>query len=517
MEEFAEWAYHLKYEDIPPSVIRKTKLQILNMLSAGFAGMKWGNLSFSPNSQEGTCTLLNGKKADFLLAIFFNSTWSMVHDYDDYLFMGHTGHSSLYSSLALLEGENGAGKELLRAMVICNELEGRLGASVLIGPHNGQMWGFIHQAGSAVLTALLRGGGKENISRALLFSLYLPPYPLEGGFMGGDSKYLTASQPSCAGVLSGLLALEKTNSTHNILFGDEGFYRKFSYIPLTEMLSGWGKVWLTETISFKPYPGCAYIQTALECLMEILSKEKFEIEDVDEINVRASLPTVLMEKMSERHRGDNSLPVNVHFSVPLSVAVTLLNGNPWGNAMSRDFLIKNREKIMEISKKIKVSHCWKHTEKLIMGIKNGIDLFSVLRGKGIIKTISGLKKFSKGREWLKMLRGIGEFSLKEIITGGKRWRKFDLEKAEPEKIAFLFPASVEIKLKSGKRFFSESLSHKGSAGRELKETEDAVVKKFLREYGGIYGEERAENVIEAVEGLENLRVRDFMKILITFS
>ena len=82
-------------------------------------------------------------------AVYAATALSVALDFDDYVSFGHTGHSSVLVP-ALLAAETGSsGADQLVAQVVANEVEARLGGACLIGPLNGQLWSFIHAAGSA--------------------------------------------------------------------------------------------------------------------------------------------------------------------------------------------------------------------------------------------------------------------------------------------------------------------------------------------------------------------------------
>ena len=80
-----------------------------------------------------------------------------------------------------------------------NEVGGRLGAALFLGPHNGQFWSSIHCGSASVAAGVALGLDAERLAHALAIALYQPPYGLWPGFMGPDSKLLTAaSRPSRA-------------------------------------------------------------------------------------------------------------------------------------------------------------------------------------------------------------------------------------------------------------------------------------------------------------------------------
>src|SRR5215467_14003156 len=120
----AEWVAGSSYEDVPRRVAEEAKNQILSMIAAVHAGHF---------SDPGRCvsrtvkdwaggkeaTLIpSGERTAVHYAIFGNAALSMALEYDDYLFAGHTGHSSVLVTLALAEKMGISGKDFLLAQTL---------------------------------------------------------------------------------------------------------------------------------------------------------------------------------------------------------------------------------------------------------------------------------------------------------------------------------------------------------------------------------------------------------------
>src|SRR5438270_6327530 len=132
-EEMGAWAAGLRLGDVPERVRERARLQVASILAAGSAGEAAARpfARVAPDGPVGE--------------VYAGAAASMAHDWDDYLYMGHTGHSAVWAARALA----GEGDAALVAQVAGNELAGRLGAALLLGPHNGQFWASIHCAGAA--------------------------------------------------------------------------------------------------------------------------------------------------------------------------------------------------------------------------------------------------------------------------------------------------------------------------------------------------------------------------------
>ena len=82
--------------------------------------------------------------------------------------------------------------------------------------------------------------------------------------MGPQTKLLTAAEPAVQGARAALLAAKGVQGAPEIVEDDRGLLRHFSFVPRPRAFGGLGDVWLSDTIAFKPYPGCAYLQAAVD-------------------------------------------------------------------------------------------------------------------------------------------------------------------------------------------------------------------------------------------------------------
>lgn len=512
MIEFGRWVEGLKFEDLPSEVLKKAKLQVLSVISAGVSGageVKRILERLPLRSGECSC-LLSERRTDPISAIFVNSISSMVHDYDDYLFLGHSGHSSVWTSLAISQEYGLPGTDFLKGVIIGNEIEGRLGAAVVLGPLNGQTFAHIHQAGSASIYCALRGGKASEIENSIYLSLYLPPFCILSGFMGGEAKYLTAGVPSVSGIFCGISAVSGVKGNRETL---NDFLKKFSFKPIPRVLSGWGKVWTTNTLSYKIYPGCAYIDAAIDCMMRI--KKRFEeergrkilLEDVEKIRVYVTILSMAMEKASEKGRGEVLSPVNINFSIPLSISLFISSCELSPRTLSEKNLCEKKEEIFKIAERIELIHDWKLTLNMVKRMNEKVDFISL---SGItLKDIPFLiNSFRREHGKLLSFRTLGlKIPVRELLkVSGKRIK--DL--SETELNSFPMPFSARVVAKIGGKVYEEFQEDPlGSSGRPVSETEDLVIQKFKRETE-VFGKEKAEKILKTVLEVENIKdMRDF--------
>lgn len=484
LEQFGGWANQLDIGNVPEDVRRRLALQVANAMGAARAGT---SVDWLPTDRSGEgASLVVGGTADPYTAAFVNAAASMVHDYDDYLFMGHTGHSAVFGALAACEREGLDGAALLENVLIANELEGRLGAAVALGPHNGQMWAFIHQAGAAAVAANAQGDASD-IAEAVRLALYNPDYPLEAGFIDGESKTFTAAKPTAAGLRIGDAACEGARGSPDAL---ENFLSSYGFLPFPEMVDGFGQSWVTRSLCLKPRPGCAYVQSPLECL-ERLTEQGLDADAVEEVRVRAPLLSVAMEGLSEPYRrpGRRLLPINVTFSIYYTLALHLVAGEVTPQTLSESYLSDHRAELDAMADRITLEHDWGLTASVLEGLSAGIDYGPLLKDRGLAATLRGFKQLGDAHSSLDTPREVagllssGEvLSVLQSLRSPLGWETFDMGNAQFNDLQFNFGAVVDVRA-DGERYRASASEHAGACGRNLDAVEETVRRKFEREVG----------------------------------
>ena len=329
-QTIAEWSSSLAKSDIPERTARRAGWQWASVIGSIYAGAGHPHshalgAAARRSGGAGPATILPElEEATVESAVWVNAGRSVLLDFDDYLFAGHTGHSAVLVTLALGEALGSSGPDLLAATVAANEAGGRLGAAMLLGPHNGQMWAYIHNIGGAVAAARLLGLDASRTADAIGLALTQPPYPLGATFMGSDGKALTASGPSLDGLRGALLAAEGMRCEVDVLSDPNGFFAKVNENALPGLFSGFGSAWVTDSLSYKIYPGCAYLDTAVDAAHSLLPLDAGRVRSG---RIKASLLTSGMEMMSAPYRRPGHLrEINLNFSAAYSVALTLIAG-----------------------------------------------------------------------------------------------------------------------------------------------------------------------------------------------
>jgi len=520
----AEWLVDLSASDIPDRVREKARYQVLNVLAALHAGSTTPAAAAVRRAvagwdKPGPCTVIpTGERMATHEAVLVNSAASMALDYDDYLYMGHTGHSAVLASLALGEALGRSTGDLLVAQVIANEIGGRLGASCVLGPQNGQAWSFIHAVAGAAVAARLYGLSVEQAAHALAIALYQPPYTLWPGFMGPQSKVLTAAWPTVAGIQAAQFAREGLTGAPRI-FEDprKGFWASFAYVPLPHLMTGLGQAWVTDTLTYKRYPGCAYVDTTLDALFEIrdayaqATGAPLDPDEVEGVEVEASLLTVEMDQISREHvQPEEPLsPINVNFSVPFNVAIALLAGRHTAAELSPAFLAAHEDRIRALAGRTVLRHDWRMTFDVVTAFDAvlGRSAVSAVLGPRDLLTVARRYRDQLGgdRRSLDLPSLFGH--LPELLDRGRRalGRRSgsapDLAEVDFTAFRMTFPSRVAVEVTGGRVFSARQDVPFGAPGQRRRF--EVVEEKFRTEAGAL-GAKRVGDGIALVKRLEEV-------------
>jgi 2-methylcitrate dehydratase PrpD len=462
----AEWVAAAQYEDLPRRVVEEAKNQILSVIASVHAGHfsdvgRTVSRTVKEWSAGKEATMIpSGERTSLYNALFANTALSMALDYDDYLFAGHTGHSAVLATLALAEKIGFSGKEFLLAQTLANEVEGRVGASIMIGPLNGQLWSFLHLIGGAVVAAKVMDLDKSQIQSAMGIALSQPTYPMGTAFFGSDAKALLASTTAPIGIQAAELAANGLRGAPDIIESPQGLAKIFAHQPLLGAYDGFGKVWLTDTLCYKIYPGCAYIDTTIDCVLNLVRAHSVDAKKVKAVHVAAGPLTVGMEALAAPYlKGPESLPVTLNFTIGYNVAAALIDKE----LTARQF---NRERVRDAA-------TW--------------DL--------------------AGRVHLTLDEGMGQrmrerSPLKSVLHDGQEKFELNLTEADLSGFKMSFGARVRIEMEDGRNFEIEQEVPYGGAGRPFDERRKSVEDKFRRETRYTLRKEKMERAVDIILHLE---------------
>lgn len=346
----ADFAARLRLEAVPAQVVRRMKLHIIDTLGCAVAG--W-DLDLSEaarrvarsTGQGGHCRVFGtDERFSATAAVFANSVIANALDYDDGFEidgkgMGHPGASIITAALAAADGANASGAAFLEAVIAGYEVNNRLiWAMQPSAERFAEVYGVgQHQSiGAAIAHARLCGLDGPEIANAIGLAATLTPVPSLHKYNWHDRPI--ASLKDCvapaaqAGVLAVIMSRAGLVGAVDVLDGPQGFWRMLGSDRFDPdlALQGLGREWLGSRGSFKVYPACRWMASALEAFEAAFVRSGVRAHDIESIEIASF--SAIAEKMMVRRPLD---AVDAEFSLPFcigAIATGRAAGRAWFTA-----------------------------------------------------------------------------------------------------------------------------------------------------------------------------------------
>jgi 2-methylcitrate dehydratase PrpD len=224
---------------------------------------------------------------------------------------------------------------------------------------------------------------------------------------------------------------------------------------------GLGKTWVSDTLCYKVYPGCAYIDTFIDCILSMARLHSIDAKKIKAVRIAASPLTLGMDALSAPYvRGPVTSPVTLNFSVAYNAAVALMDRELSPRQFTRD--------------RIKDPAVWALAEKVALTLDE--EMAQRMRDRSLVRVTS--------------------------TPEGESYQ-LDLANADFNSFKMSFGARVRIEMEDGRSFEAEQEVPQGGAGRSFDERRKAVEDKFRRETRYTLRKEKMEKAIDLIHHLED--------------
>jgi len=337
VDKIASFAVHIDSRAIPSKAFHIAKNAILDCVGVTIAGAR------EPGAQiltrhikameaKGDAGIIGAAfKTAADLAAWANGCAAHALDYDD-TFPNSSGYNFhptapiLPAILALAEGKQASGQDVLTAYVCGVEVEFCLGAAI------GRSCSEAGWHPTAILGLM---GAVVASARMLKLDLFQTKMAIgiagsmAGGLMrnsGSMTKPLHAANAARNGVLAALLAERGYTSNENILDGKQSFgelYGGRGTLPLAEAMESLGQDWslLSKGIALKPYPCCRGAHPSIDAALFLRRSGRMVPEQIESLTCRTA-PRIA-EILAFNRPGTGS---EAKFSLQYCVAKSLTKG-----------------------------------------------------------------------------------------------------------------------------------------------------------------------------------------------
>lgn len=320
----AAWARTVSHAGIPRATVASARSQLISNLAAVRASLNHpvgqGLVrAFGPAIQP------DPKQSAYVLAALATAL-----DFDEVAYSGHVSTGAVNVAISEAERSLLDGKSLLATIVAANECAARISAATILSPFfRGQTNTHTHLASAAAARLHARKASVQEWTAGLGLALGVLAVPLHHGVVTSDVKALSAAAPVRLALDACDAAAHGLSGADTILEHPEGLLAHLSAVPLPEVVvAGLGRRWHTDTLTYKRWPGSAYLHAAFDCA-ELLHQRlgALDLSRIRRIVVHGSLLTWQLErKVASALAGPRTSVSTATLSVGYGVATLLMTG-----------------------------------------------------------------------------------------------------------------------------------------------------------------------------------------------
>ena len=329
----ARYAAALRYEALPPEVVRRAKDCLIDTVAASIYGhaQPAGRIvaeQMAALGRGGPCRILGatGEPVRAECAAFANGTLAHAFELDSLTKPGagaHPGAVLVPAALAAAQERGAGGRALLAALVAGCEVLVRVGRAT---KHSVEARGFHAPGltgpfGAAVAAGHVAGLDGDTMTNALGIAGSLSSGLLEfaKSGRGGMVKRLHLGRAAEGGVTAARLAAGGFTGPDTVLEGPYGFLAAFCpETDVSQLTVGLGETWLTLALCLKRYPCHITAHTPVTAVMALRNEHAFSADAVRSVVIEGSA------RMAEMHA--DTAPhdmVLAQYSIPFCVAIAL--------------------------------------------------------------------------------------------------------------------------------------------------------------------------------------------------
>ncbi len=322
-KKLIEFVQLTPFESIPKEIINYSKILTLKTVSGMLAGSakpsgrKLAKIIKQQNHPEEVGVIGSGFKTTLWESVFLHAFYAHASELEDDRFNGGISWDITVIPLVfpLAEKLNLSGKSLLESLIL--GLEATVRTCLFSAKHLGlgQVPGAVGPAMAA--SRALRLGIKET---AAALGLATSGVPLSVHNYGTDSHYFESALLSLQGIMAAEMA--KTGLAGNPDLGTYllNFLGK-ERVAIDKIVQKLGEDWLVSEIWIKKYPCCFLMHRQIDSIIELRKQQKLSSEDVQSIEVHASLAEKACDRPDPSSEGD------LQFSFQHALSAAMLDGD----------------------------------------------------------------------------------------------------------------------------------------------------------------------------------------------
>jgi 2-methylcitrate dehydratase PrpD len=401
LEHAAVWAASFDLSSAPDDVLALACAQIANALAAVHAGARseaglkvWR--AHHRTLGQGPCLVVPfGVRAPLFDALYLNAVFANALELDDFGYRGHLCPAVLapLTLSALLDAD---GASVLRAIIVANELAGRLGVSVTAELRHGHQRSYLLRLAAAAAAGALLRLDAPRLAMAYAIALTQPEVPLHRGEYSPDTKVLSAASSVVEGTRAAFLAQEGVGAALDILEHQSGFYRQLTmHRQVAQPFVQLGDAWCTHALSFKRYAACGYAAGAVDAACALHRHPEFARAAITDVEIAAALPAIVLERLADPHEPGVLTPVNVQFSTIRSTAAALWLGELRGGHYAAGSVSQVYDAVGRLESRTRLVHDWRFTVHSLQGLDAGLNREAAEQSADLFQFHRTMREFRK--------------------------------------------------------------------------------------------------------------------------
>jgi 2-methylcitrate dehydratase PrpD len=317
VQQLADFALKTRWEDLPPSIVQETKMILMDSIGCAVVATQTdkGKINLSLAKRFGgtpeASVFGSSYKVALSTATMINGELLYTPDYISMIASGNEPSYVLPAILAMAESTGASGKELILATAIGLEISTRLARATLrqmIDPKEVKPVPVLHKLkrdgnaysnfGAAAGAGRLAQLDRIQLAHAMGIAGHLCIVMTHGRYGSAGQRWsLKYGAPGfqSIGALTAVLYAQMgyTGDLTQLDDAENGFWYMAGYLNwypkhLTEDL---GHKWLYNyRMQYKPYPTCSVWHGVVDCVYEIMEKNKLTPEEIESVKAYAMVP-----------------------------------------------------------------------------------------------------------------------------------------------------------------------------------------------------------------------------------
>lgn len=360
-QALADYLVNACFENLPPDVVEKAKLCLMDSVGCFFGGHQTPVASGLERLSAGIVGVSSSVPCpdpDPVWQAFHYATLANALDLDDIYWKGHPGATVIAAALAIGNQSRSTGRDLIVAIVAGYEVGCRIGMSLLHNTprktvHGHGTWQIF---GAAAAAAKLLKLSHKQAAHALAIAAVNAPVASVMKTVYGDTPTMAKNNFATAamgGVNAAFLARAGFEGPLDVFEGETGFWRMAGAdgVDLSRLKIGPDMRYEIRDVGFKEFSCCRIIQSSVEAAVEAFALGAVEGTGHDVIEIEVFAPEIVC-----RAPFNDPEPRDMwaaQFSAPFAIAMGVL-----GHAAGPEWFAPSRfldQTVRDLTAKIRLS------------------------------------------------------------------------------------------------------------------------------------------------------------------